>query len=357
MGPVNPLIPIRENYSPRHEDDSEDDTTWSSVDSRGNGIINIESSHLLFTPTLEDLKNVLYVALNPYFEEFEIAVVSCPCLTRAPYNLAAVGLSGNTGILELGHFRHFSPRPQTDVVFDFQDLLSRCSNDAFVIGSGLAAKPSMPSNGHLTMNAVVSANHRNVINNSCIAFKRDDELRLEIINGHNQIKCCLFGHFFFSEGKRGPVIKIRAKGRRSRSNIIALIQTALSNRCQNKLIIGLGIVLVINGGKTAQFILPHDFINYDYNEGEHCHHRFRRYALDCENLIALGALMSEPSFPVEYNQRVILENIYSMFNILRNSKSGGNFFNDVTPEETEYIVYINVAQEKYYKNYVTTISM
>ncbi|XP_050451320.1 ester hydrolase C11orf54 homolog isoform X1 [Cataglyphis hispanica] len=341
-------ILIENNNLEYIDDIIDDDNTWNSDDSRENRNENYGLSYMLFTPTLENLKNVLYDALNPYFEEFEIAVVSCPCLTRAPYNLAAAGLSGNTGILELGDFDNFYPRPRTNFAFNIQDILSRYNYDVFVIGSGFATQPSMPYNGHLTMNAVVSTNHRNIINNSCIAFKRDNEFRVVNINGHNQIKCCLFGHFFFSEGKRGPVIKIRAKGRRSRSNIILLIQNALSNLCQREQIIGLGIVLVLNGGKTAQFILPHDFINYDYNEGEHCHHRCRPYALDCENLIALGAINSEPSLPEEYNRGVILENIHSMFNIFRNSKSGGNFLNDVTPEETEYIVYINIAQEHCY---------
>lgn len=38
---------------------------------------------------------VLYVGLHQLFDEFEINVVSCPCLTRPPYNLAAVGKKYN----------------------------------------------------------------------------------------------------------------------------------------------------------------------------------------------------------------------------------------------------------------------
>ncbi|KAL6419122.1 hypothetical protein ACFW04_011559 [Cataglyphis niger] len=149
---------------------------------------------------------ILYVALNPYFEELEIEVVSCPCLTRAPYNLAAAGLSGSTGILRIGTFDNFYPRPRTYKVYNIHDRLSRCNNDFFVIGSGFATQPWMPYNGHLTMNAVVSANSRNVINNSCIAYEVvTNELIMQTINDRNQIKCCLFGQFFFSEGKRGPV--------------------------------------------------------------------------------------------------------------------------------------------------------
>ncbi|KAL6437408.1 hypothetical protein ACFW04_005122 [Cataglyphis niger] len=309
-------------------------------------------SHMLFTPTLEDLKNVLYVALNPYFEEFEIAIVSCPCLTRAPYNLAAAGLSGNTGILKLGSLNNFRPRPRTNYAYNIQYMLSRCNYDAFVIGSGFAAKPIMLYNGHLTMNAVVSTNHRNFINNSCIANKAHSthQRRLEIINNYNQIKCSIHGNFFFSEGKRGPVIKIRVKGRRSRSSIIALIQAALTNRCPYKIIgeklsVCIGIVLVINGGRVIQFLLPDDYVEYDYNNvyKDYCQ-RTKCYRSNCKNLIALGTLMSNKLLVSRKRKGKFFDSTFK-FNSFFNYKSIGEFFNDATPKETEYIAYLNIAQE------------
>ncbi|KAL6437397.1 hypothetical protein ACFW04_005111 [Cataglyphis niger] len=308
-------------------------------------------SYMLFAPTLEDLKNVLYVALNPFFEKFEIEVVSCPCLTKEPYNLAAAGLSGNTGILQMGDFNNFYPRPRMNNVYNMYDILSKYSYDVFVIGSGFATQPFMPYNGHLTMNAIVSANHRIFNNNSCIAYKdvSTGQKKLKIINDYNQIKCCLFGHFFFSEGKRGPVIKMRAKGRRSNTNIYTLIQSALRKCCQNRPI-GLGIVFVINGGLTYQFIIPEDFVRCDYNTYKDYFERLRMYKSKCKNLIALGVLTTKRLKAYDLpNGRVLLRDSCSMFNTFSNYESAGEFFNDVRkcPEETEYIVYINIAQERY----------
>ncbi|KAL6437404.1 hypothetical protein ACFW04_005118 [Cataglyphis niger] len=310
-----------------------------------------ESSYIFFTPTLENLKNVLYVALNPYFKEFEIEVVSCPCLTREPCYLAAAGLSGNTGILEIGSFDYFYPRPRTDLVFDIQHMLSRCNNDIFVIGSGFATQPFMPYNGHLTMNAVVSANGPNVINNSCIAYEipADELILVQTVNDPNQIKCSLFGQFFFSDGKRGPVIKIRAKGRRSRSSIIMLIQAALAKLCQKQQLIGLGIVLVVNGGATLVNLLSDDFVRGVYNVHMDYYHRLRGESFNCINLIAVGALISHELMTfIDYKNNDSLIHSCSMFNALPNVHLCGNFFNDCTPDETEYIVYINIAQEKNY---------
>ncbi|KAL6437403.1 hypothetical protein ACFW04_005117 [Cataglyphis niger] len=336
MGPI-PFI-----HYPIYPPQEKNDNTWNIDDSGENGNENYRPSYMLFAPTLQNLKNVLYVALNPYFEEFEIAVVSCPCLTRAPYNLAAAGLSGNTGILKLGTFNNFFPTPRTNYAYNIYDIL-KCNNDVFVIGSGFAATPYMSYDGHLTMNAVVSTNDRNIINNSCIAYHhtRTGQKRFEIINDRNQIKCSLFGHFFLSEGKRGPVIKMRAKGRRSRSSIIMLIQTALRKLCQNKPIIGFGIVLVINGGLTILQFVSDDFINRRYNNEMDYFNKLISCKVKCKNLIALGTLFNPQIWIYKNDYEKVNEN--SMFNAF--PKYMGSFYNDLTPEETEYIVYINIAQE------------
>ncbi|KAL6437411.1 hypothetical protein ACFW04_005125 [Cataglyphis niger] len=290
MGPI-PFINSL-NFPPRQENDNRNERYRPSC--------------MLVVPTLEDLKNVLYVALNPYFEEFEIAVVSCPCLTREPYNLAAAGLSGNTGILRFGTFNNFIPTPRTNHRYDIYSVLSRCNDDVFVIGSGFAATPYMFYDGHLTMNAVVSTNDRNIINNSCIAYQHTPtrQTRFEIINDPNQIKCSLFGQFFFSGGKRGPVIKIRVKGRKSRSSIIVLIQKALTNLCQYEPIIGLGIVLVINGGLTILQFVSDDFVSCRYNAVQDYLNKLISYKVNCNNLIALGALFSP-------NTLSICRNVYN----------------------------------------------
>ncbi|XP_029674828.1 ester hydrolase C11orf54 homolog [Formica exsecta] len=150
---------------------------------------------------------VLYISLQQFFDEFEIAVVSCPCLSRPPYDFAAVGLSGNTGILQMGDINNIIPIPQTDLIFDIQSILSSYCYDFFVIGSGFAAKPLMPYNGYLIINAIISANFTNVINNSCIVYEdaNTGQRISQIINDPNQIKCSMLGNFYFSEGRRGMV--------------------------------------------------------------------------------------------------------------------------------------------------------
>ncbi|XP_050451894.1 ester hydrolase C11orf54 homolog isoform X2 [Cataglyphis hispanica] len=315
---------------------------------RNNGNEDDRSSYMLFTPTLEYIKNVLYDALHQLFDEFEIEIVSCPCLTKPPYNFAADGLSGNTGILQMGDIDNFCPFPRKNLIFDIQHILSKYYDDIFVIGSGFAAKPFMPYNGHLIINAIVSANPINVINNSCIITHEDGGLRRsEIIDDPNQMKCSIMGNFFFSEGKRGMVIKMRLKGNKTAYDIILLIQKCLNVRCRYP--IGLGVVIVINGGQTIQFITPENYTDYWYDTYMDFYRWLKNYKQDCINLIAVGALTNS-SFNI-FGQNTegnrLLGSRYR-FNTFSNYEGAGEFCTDVASNETEYTVYLNIAQEIYF---------
>ncbi|XP_050451896.1 ester hydrolase C11orf54 homolog isoform X4 [Cataglyphis hispanica] len=282
---------------------------------RNNGNEDDRSSYMLFTPTLEYIKN---------------------------------GLSGNTGILQMGDIDNFCPFPRKNLIFDIQHILSKYYDDIFVIGSGFAAKPFMPYNGHLIINAIVSANPINVINNSCIITHEDGGLRRsEIIDDPNQMKCSIMGNFFFSEGKRGMVIKMRLKGNKTAYDIILLIQKCLNVRCRYP--IGLGVVIVINGGQTIQFITPENYTDYWYDTYMDFYRWLKNYKQDCINLIAVGALTNS-SFNI-FGQNTegnrLLGSRYR-FNTFSNYEGAGEFCTDVASNETEYTVYLNIAQEIYF---------
>ncbi|XP_029675138.1 ester hydrolase C11orf54-like [Formica exsecta] len=294
----------------------------------------------LFPSTLEHIKNVLYVGLHQLFDEFEINVVSCPCLTRPPYNLAAVGLSGNTSSLRVGGLNHLA-NLRTEITCDIRDQLLRYCHDSFIIGGGYAVRPSMLYNGVLTMNATVLP-PENVNNDSRIAYEDDiGHLQLKEITDSNQMVCSMLGNFFFSEGRQGMVIKIRAKGRRFQCSIILLMQCILRKYCQCSLV--LGGVFVLNGGQAECYITPEDYpVDLIYPDG------LKMYQYDCKDLIAVGILGNtkiELSFrhPNGYHY---IESRYK-FHIFSKDESAGIFVNDITPEETEYIGYFNIVRTAY----------
>ncbi|XP_025270529.1 ester hydrolase C11orf54 homolog [Camponotus floridanus] len=309
----------------------------------------ISVSYLLDSLSLEHIKNVLYIGLHQLFDEFEIKVASCPCLTRSPYNLAAVGLSGNPSILVTGRVRNLVPVPIINSTYNIRRLLLQRRNNFFVIGAGYAAKESMPANGHFTINATISP-PENVINNSRIGYEEANtgERILKTINDPNKMKCSMLGTFFLSEGKPGNVIEVRAKGRRTNYDIITLIQSCLE-RYQPDKDIGLGGVLMTNGGRVMQLITPENYPErcrtiIDFYRWLRCHELKR-------NLITVGALVN--SVPIHSlgrlrNEGPILEMTDGFkFHSFSNHDAVGQYMNDVTPNETEYVCYFNVAQKLY----------
>ncbi|XP_071644516.1 ester hydrolase C11orf54 homolog [Temnothorax longispinosus] len=167
------------------------------------------------------------------FKKLTIDVAACPCLTGEPFNLAGVGLSGNASIIEVGNYTNFMSTPQYDTAkWNFREILSLTTYDSFIIGSGYAAKPYMPYNGHITT----------------------DGSRIEMLTDPYQIMCSFVGNFFVSKGKNGNVLRVRAKGRESNLDIITIMQGILYKRyCEKKnCTVALGCVLRIKNGRMAQ---------------------------------------------------------------------------------------------------------
>ncbi|XP_025270528.1 ester hydrolase C11orf54 homolog [Camponotus floridanus] len=309
----------------------------------------MSKSYPLDSLSLEHIKNVLYVGLHQLFDEFEIKVASCPCLTRPPYNLAAVGLSGNPSILITGNVKNLMPVPIKNSTNNIRRLLlQRCYN-FFVIGAGYAAKESMPANGHFIINATISP-PENVINNSRIGYEEANtgERILKIINDPNEMKCSMLGNFYLSEGRPGNVIEVRAKGCRTSDYIITLIQSCLYHY-QNDKDIGLGGVLMTNGGRVMQLITPENYPERFRTLQDF--YRWLRWHELKRNLITVGALAN---MPIHYfghlrNEGTIFEVTDSFkFHSFSNHDAVGQFMNDVTPNETEYVCYFNVAQKCYF---------
>ncbi|XP_025270531.1 ester hydrolase C11orf54 homolog isoform X2 [Camponotus floridanus] len=299
-------------------------------------------SRSLNSLSLEHIKNVLYIGLHQLFDEFEIKIASCPCLTRPPYNLATV---------VTGTVRNLVPAPILNSTYNIRRLLLQRCNNFFVIGAGYAAKESMPANGHFIINATISP-PENVINNSRIGYEEANtgERILKTINDPNEMKCSMLGTFFLSEGKPGNVIEVRAKGRRT-NDIITLIQSCLYHYChyQNDKRIGLGGVVMTNGGRVMQLITPENYperfpTRLDFYRWLRCHELKR-------NLITVGALVNTPIhyFGRLRNEGPIVEVTDGFkFHSFSNHDAVSQFMNDVTPNETEYVCYFNVAQKCYF---------
>ncbi|KYN31897.1 hypothetical protein ALC56_13780 [Trachymyrmex septentrionalis] len=98
-------------------------------------------------PALSEIAEVLQNGMQPLFQQVTVDIASCPCLTKPPYNLAGVGLGGNTSIIEF--LRHNEDAPWNHITRDIRVILSSSCRDSFIIGSSYASKPHMPHYGHV----------------------------------------------------------------------------------------------------------------------------------------------------------------------------------------------------------------
>lgn len=132
---------------------------------------------------------VLY-KLHDYFDHFEIALVACPCLKKSPYNLDFAGEKHNN--------KHSWSR-----IFQVQQ---------FYILTGLSGNMYIEE-----LKSPVNMLHPNITVPQAgpIPFRSNRN--------------------FYSDGKPGMVLKIRARGRRTDHSIITLIQSILHKRFSYKM--------------------------------------------------------------------------------------------------------------------------
>ncbi|KAG5348152.1 CK054 hydrolase, partial [Acromyrmex charruanus] len=300
----------------------------------------------LAPPTLLEITEVLQNGMQPLFQRLNVDIASCPYLSTAPYNLAGVGLCGNTSITELLPLQANVPWNQR--TWDIRDILTTSCRDSFVIGTSYSTKPRMPYYGHLIMNATYRA-PMDIRNESRLIFaeRRNRQTRIEKLTDPNQMICNNKARFFISEGREGLVIRVRAKGRKTiNTDIITSMQTILCEKyfMENK-VIALGGVLKMTNGSVACNLMWGD-----YEEPLRPFHDFIRRQQCAEihlesDMIAVGTIVNDKPQLIPQEQRYGV-NLYdrSEFLCFSNYGAGGQFISDITPDITEYEGYFNVAE-------------
>ncbi|KAG5344751.1 CK054 hydrolase, partial [Acromyrmex heyeri] len=301
----------------------------------------------LVTPTLLEIAEVLQNGMQPLFQRLNVDVASCPYLSTAPYNLAGVGLCGNTSIVELLPLQENVPWSQR--TRDFREIFTTSCRDSFVIGTSYATKPRMPYYGHLIMNATYRA-PMDIRNESRLIFaeRHNGQTRIEKLTHPNRMVYTNKGSFFVSEGREGLVIRVRAKGRKTiNTDIITSMQTVLYEkyRRNERKVVALGGVLKMTNGSVACNLMWDD-----YEEPLGPFHDFIRRQQCAEihlesDMIAVGIIFNDKPQLISQEQRYDV-NLYerSEFHCFSNDEAGGQFISDTTPDITEYEGYFNIAK-------------
>ncbi|XP_029173383.1 uncharacterized protein LOC114942226 [Nylanderia fulva] len=140
-------------------------------------------------------------------------------------------------------------------------------------------------------------------------------------------------NYCFSMGKPAMVLKIRAKGRKINYNIITLIQNILHKRLYFK--IGLNGLLLIQGGQIKLGKFPK-------NDQPRC----RTINCNLNAKVCVGVIVNDPVIIEGQHDGLFYTNDRYMFYSIPNVFD--QFLNDITPEETEYVGYFDIAERMFY---------
>ncbi|XP_012226509.1 ester hydrolase C11orf54 homolog [Linepithema humile] len=310
--------------------------------------INI-TSRPLHQPPLNELMSVLTEGLTTNFAETTVELVDCPDFGRWPYNFYREGLCGTPIILEVGGPAYLLPTVQRDKFYDIKTILKHINynRDTLVIGAGAGPWPHTSSNCELVMKLNVVNNRvcegssygMGVANGTHYAFvnKRNGECILQRLPANeDETTFALLANLYVCEGKPGKVIKVHAKKRTGKLDFISCMQKALGNQYKDKLV-GLGGTFVMNNGKVKQHIMP-DFSDTPLNSEAQLNEWLHFYDMKTP-LIAVGTFVS-----AETDLDLRVQHFHSAY---EESRLGGHYHIDTTPETIEYEGYFNVAATLY----------
>ncbi|XP_077268737.1 ester hydrolase C11orf54 homolog [Temnothorax americanus] len=340
--------------------------------------------------TLSEVATILQNGMRPAFREVNVDISACPCLTRKPFNLTGIGLSGRPSVIHVGDYINIIPTPRPNKstwnIGKRCEILLSAGHDSFIFGSGYAVKPYMPYNGHVCLiNTFYAQKYDNIIfkshlftficqkpdhccsslwtrcrapafinNRSRIVFAdaSNGQTRIEMLTRPDQMICSLMGNFFISEGKQGNVLRVRAKGRESIVDIITIIQSILHRHFyEEDRTIALGGVLQMRNGRVAQNVMPEQYPPrvssfIDLARWFKCHDLQLK-----SDLIAVGTIINtEPDILYE-EQRYDspLPRRHHQFHSFSTDGVGGQFVNDIM-STVEYKGYFNLANKIYMWN-------
>lgn len=297
----------------------------------------------LYQPPLDELINVLAGGLTTNFAEANIEIVDCPNFNGSPYNFYREGLCGSPIILDVGGPAYLLPTVQKDKFYDIKLLLRHLNynHDSLVIGAGAGPWPHTRCNCELIMKLNIQVNNKvepidnGVKNGTHYAFvnKENGECKLQrICSDEDETTFSLMANLYVCEGNPGKVIRVRAKKRTGELDFISCMQKALENHYKDKLV-GLGGMFVMKNGKVKQHIMQ-DFSGTLLNSEEQLNNWLRFYNMKTP-LIAVGTFVSAET---ELDLRV--QHFHSAFD---ETKMGGHYHIDTTPDTIEYEGYFNVA--------------
>lgn len=297
----------------------------------------------LHIPDLHELASVVADGLQTNYKESSCTVVDCPNLAEEPYGLASRGICGQSRLADVGGVPYLIPLSQYQKqVYDLQVVgemigLPGCA----ILGAGAGSKHVVGVNCEMMPNIRITGgeHERNNLTHIAKVDTADDSHVLK--SYEKDYNCCsefcLLGNLYASEGKQGKVLKVTAKCRTGKKDLVGCMRNAVKDHYGDDKPVGLGGVFLIKKGNIKIHVMP-DFSCTPLQTEDDVNNWLNFYEASAPFMCLSTCISSDPGLDL----RVEHTHGYSTVN-----GQGGHYHTDVTPDEIEYEGYFCPAEYIY----------
>lgn len=307
-------------------------------------------------PPLSELAEILIPALEKNYTTSSISVTNPPDLRNPPFHLTSPGLSGRECIADIGGQPNLFPSPRLDRKF----ALTTCARQmgmspsrGMLLGAGAGPWWQVGLNCEMAVNFSWKGSFDSVTNGSYVA-KIDKASRGPVVERVPSTDCALMMNLFGSAGLPGPVLEIKARGRKGgEKGFTDCIRKALRSHYGDERPVSLGGVFVIKRGKSRYHIMP-DFPpkppgqDYTFSTPKKLndwltYHEFSAGSDGVEEpIVCLSVFHS-----VDPGKKMGLRMEHTHCFTADGSQRGGHYHHDLEGDEVEYLAYFNTAKVVY----------
>ncbi|KAL4994883.1 hypothetical protein BDV10DRAFT_175851 [Aspergillus recurvatus] len=312
-------------------------------------------------PPLSELAPVIEKALRHNFAHASASVTQCPDLRKAPFGLAAPGLSGNPRIADVGGQANLFPSPNLDAKYSLLSIardMDMSPESGFILGAGAAPFQDIGHNAELAPNVAWKAKEGvkaadlaslgtvDVVNGTRVVEVFQGQEDLVNCRRAPSTNCALMVNLFGSSGLPGPVLKITARGRTGPANFTNAIRAGLLEAYAESRPISLGGVFLLKSGSAKFHVMP-DFPapeDLPFKDRKILEQKWLKY-YTCEAPVVCLTVFHSAD-PEGLGLRIEHTHCFD----LEGSRKGGHYHYDIESEhgeEVEYEAYLNVAEVVY----------
>ncbi|KAM5344073.1 hypothetical protein ACJ41O_012610 [Fusarium nematophilum] len=218
--------------------------------------------HPLSPPSLDEVAEALALALPSNYLASSAAVVDCPDLRNAPFNLAFEGLTGSETAADIGGQPNLFPQPRPDKQYSLVDcakLMGMSPEQGSILGAGAgpAHVHGMPSELAPHMSWQGGFDKLNNLTRSARLTAKPGQEPIVGCPASDSTDCALMMNLYGSLGRPGPVVKVTAQGRKGDvASFTDFMRHALREAYGEDRQVCLGGVFIMKRGKARYHVMP-----------------------------------------------------------------------------------------------------